>query len=208
MTQRTQDFSRLCDDFLGNALDPKWVAETAAASVEMQGNAAALILTAAAGRAGLHLGDKLPFPIDDIDHFECRLKFTPAAGDHLDAGSNLVFGLAAAHNDDPDAIVASCGFKIVGGASLIACESNDGVINLDDVSTNRNLTKDVYKRFRITLTRGKNRIRFDAGGEQVATATVFNMSAYAGNLQPYVMLSGAVADRVDIDYIQVVARRH
>lgn len=161
----------------------------------------------------LSFGDKLCFDIDNIKCAEFRVKANQAA---LDATSQLAFGLTGDRNDAIDSIAQAALFRVVGADSTTAVvvESDDGTNNNDDVATGQTLVAS-YKTFRIDFSQGKSDVRFymdDGNGtmKRVAASTTFDMSSYAGSLQPLVQIqktSDANANGVTLDYVKVWGTR-
>lgn len=126
------------------------------------------------------------FDIDDILEVRIRVKMNQAT---LHATSQFAIGLASARNDAIDSIAQAALFRLVGADSttLVVVETDDGVNDNDDKATGKtlvNAAKDVV----ISFARGKKDVRFFIDGEPVAEGVTFDMSNYAGALQPFQQL--------------------
>lgn len=161
----------------------------------------------------LYFGDVLAFDIDELISFEIIAKTIAT----LDAATSLAFGLASARNDAIDSIAEACLFRCIGDNNVVV-ESDDGTNNNDDVATGVTLGA-TWQRFRIDFAArrttqeppslslgGKSNVAFYAGNargsmRRVAQNTRFDMSNYAGGLQPFIQLqktSDANTDNLDI----------
>jgi len=163
----------------------------------------------------LYHGDILSYDIDDLVSAEFWIKTVAA----LDAASQLAFGMESARNDAIDSIAEAALFRIIGNNSVVV-ESDDGTNNNDDVATGQTLVAAV-KRFHIDFKTGiqskvgvqsvggKANVLFsmsDGRGalRPVARATQFDMSNYAGGLQPFVQLQKTADTNVDSFSLQRV----
>lgn len=213
-----QDFQEFCDDFNGSvaafptSADPgtPWVVDdtsSAGAPTYTRGTSEATLTLASTSEVEnvcLHFGDALDFDIDLIQRVEFRVKTVAA----LDTATTLVFGMASARNDDPDAIAAAALFKLA-GSNAVVVETDDAVTNNDDVSTGVSLVA-AYKTFVIDFTGGKSNVKFYIDGARVAASTTFSMASYSAGLQPIVQIQKTAdtnTDSVTVDYVQVVSRR-
>lgn len=156
----------------------------------------------------VYQNDILQFDIDKITEVEFRVKMNQAA---LDSASSLAFGLAAARNDAIDSIAEAALFRVIGADSttLVVVETDDNVVNNDDVATGKTLVN-AYKDFKISFAAGKDDVRFFIDGEPVATDTVFDMSNYSGSLQLFAQLqktADTATDGFTIDRIAIRGRR-
>lgn len=161
----------------------------------------------------LHYGDVLCYDIDKIQGAEFRVKMNQAAAD---ATSQLAFGLSGDRNDAIDSIAQAALFRVVGADSTTAVvvESDDGTNDNNDVATGQSLIN-AYKTFKIDFSQGKSDVRFfmaDGNGtlRRVASGTTFDMSNYAGSLQPIVQIQKTAdtnTDGVTVDYIKVWGTR-
>jgi hypothetical protein len=215
------DFQHYVDDFEGasvtfptsvNIGTPWLINTTGAAPPTFLRNAGAAVLSLEATNqvqiVNLHHGNALTFDIDDLQRVEMRVKLSAAT---FTSGSILVFGLASARNDTADTVGESAWFRMEGASSttLVYCESDDGTTDRNDISTGVTLGT-TYKEFVIDFTGGKSNVRFFIDGLRVCQATTFDMSAYAGSLQPYIQIQKAAntnADVCTLDYVKVTARR-
>lgn len=134
----------------------------------------------------LYWGDILGIDIDDIIEASFDVKMNQAA---LDATSMFAIGLAGDRNAAIDSIAQAALFRVVGATSTTALvvETDDGTTDNDDVATGTSLIN-VTKRLTISFATGKSDVRFFVDGQPVATGTTFDMSAYAGALQPFAQI--------------------
>jgi len=156
----------------------------------------------------LSLGDILPFAINKLQ----RVAFHIEASDSFDASVSAAFGVASAMNADLDAIAAAAMFKAAGSNAIVA-ETDDGVINTDDVVTGLsigstpgwfgiNLETGIQRNAPPSMPKGhasnvyfygnKGRI----GYQHVAKTTLFDMSNYSAGLQPFVRLQKSASTAV------------
>jgi len=216
-----QDFEEYYDDFNGavaafpTTADPAtpWLVDdtsAAGATVFTKGTSVATLTLAATNEVenvALHFGDALDFDIDLLIRIEMRVRLNAA----LTSGTELVFGLGSARNDTTDSVAAHAFFKMVGANSttLVYCESDDGVTDVDDISSGQSLGS-VFTKFLIDFSGGKGDVKFYIGPVRVATATKFDMSNYALGLQPIVQIQKAANTNVNsviVDYVKVISRR-
>jgi hypothetical protein len=157
----------------------------------------------------LSFGDVLTMDINDRLVFETRLKQGQATADST---TSFAFGLIGDRSDTIDSIAQNILFRYIGD-NVIVCETDDGTTDLDDKATGLSLTN-AYKYFKIDAQDLTN-VKFymgDAGGRlvRVAKSVTFDVSAYAGALQPVFQLqktSDTNTDSVQIDYVRVTGRR-
>jgi hypothetical protein len=214
----TQDFETFCDDFNGTvaafptSADPAtpWLVDdtsSAGTPTYTTGTSAATLTLASTTEVEnvcLHFGDSLDFDIDSIQSAEFRVKTVAT----LDSATTIVFGMASARNDDPDAIAAAALFKLAGSNSVVV-ETDDTATNNDDVATGVSLVA-TYKTFYIDFKGGKSNVKFYIDGTRVAASTTFDMSGYSAGLQPIVQIqkaSDANTDSVTVDYVEIKSRR-
>jgi hypothetical protein len=216
-----QDFQSYVDDFEGTAVTfpesanigtPWMVDKTGAAPPTFVRNAGNAILSLTADNQaqiiGLHHNDALTFDIDDIQTVSMRVKIGAAT---FTSGSILVFGVASARNDTADSVGEHAWFRMEGANSttVVYVESDDAVRDNNDISTGVTLGT-TYKHFVIDFTGGKSDVKFYIDGVRVAAATTFDLSNYAGGLQPLIQLQKAAntnADVCTVDYVKIEARR-
>lgn len=169
----------------------------------------------------LYLGDILAFPIAKLQ----AIRGLVSASASFDSSVIAAFGVCSAINADLDAIAAAAMFKAAGSNALVA-ETDDGVNNVDDISTGLslgttpqwlgiNFEQGFQRNSPPQLPKGhgsnvmfygeKNRI----GYQKVAPTTSFDMSNYTGNLQPFLRLQKSAStavpwlqlDELEIDYV-------
>lgn len=143
----------------------------------------------------LSWGNLLGIDIDDLIDIHFRVLMGQAA---LTTGSELAFGLASNRHDTIDSIAHNAHFRVIGATSttLVVVETDDSVTDLDDKATGKTLIN-VEKDFLISFANGKRDVRFFIDGQPVAEGTTFDMSGYAGGLQPYLQLQKAANTNVD-----------
>lgn len=155
-----------------------------------------------------HFNDALDFDIDLIQSIEMRVRIGAST---FTSGSTLVFGLGSARDDTPDNVAANAWFRMEGANSttLVYCETDDGVRDVNDISSGVALGT-TFKRFVIDFTGGKSNVKFYIDGQRVAASQTFDMSGYSAGLQPIIQLQKAAntnADSVVVDYVQVTCKR-
>lgn len=216
-----QDFVEFVDDFIGGETfstagqgSPWAVADTSAAGSPT----VAMVTPSATGEIAithsntseiqnvcLSFGDVLCFDIDNLQSIEMRVKVGAA---EINAATSLAFGLASARNDVIDSIANHASFRLI-GSNAIFVETDDSVLDNDDVATGQSLGTS-YKKFLIDFTGGKSDVKFYVDGKRVAASTRFSMANATGSLQPYVQLQKTAATSVDsvtVDYVRIEAKR-
>jgi hypothetical protein len=151
----------------------------------------------------LFQNDVLNWDIDKLIHAEFRVKTVAT----LDTATSIAFGMATARNDAIDSIASHACFRLI-GSNAILCESDDSVIDRDDIATGVSLVA-TYKKFVIDF-QDKTDVKFYVDGVRVAASTTFDMSSFTTGMQPFVQLqktSDNNTDSVVIDYIRIVAKR-
>lgn len=228
-----QDFWEFVDDFIGAGtfvtsagLDPWVITDTSSAGTptytrldhgETSGAFAPGVAQLAfdsqteAQNVCLSFGDKLAFDINKVRGFECRLRLVPA-GTLKDAATTLAWGLTGDRNDAIDSIAVASLFRLASGSAVntVVVESDDTVINNDDVATGLSLADSTWTKFKIDYSDLSDVKYFmdDTGGtmRRVAAATTFDMSNYAAGLQPFFQIqktSDSNTDAVQIDYVKI-----
>lgn len=156
----------------------------------------------------LYHGDVLNYDIDELISAEFWIKTVAA----LDSATQLAFGMISARNDAIDSIAEAAIFRLIGNNSVVV-ETDDGTNNNDDKATGQTLVAAV-KRFHIDFASGIKTVvgAASSGGKaevlfsmdngrgqlaRVAAATRFDMSNYAGGLQPFVQLQKTADTNVD-----------
>lgn len=225
-----QDFWEFCDDFFGSGTlnatptggdrwditdtsssgTPTYVYVDGASSGEV---AIDLASTTEVENVCLSFGDTLGIDIDKIQGAEFRVKMNQAA---LDATTQVAFGLTGDRNDAIDSIAQAALFRVIGADSTTAVvvETDDGTTDNDDKATGQTLIN-AYKTFKIDFSNGTSDVRFfmDNGNgslQRVASGTTFDMSGYAGSLQPFVQIqktSDSNTDGLTIDYVKAWGKR-
>lgn len=155
-----------------------------------------------------YFGDALQFDIDDVQRIEFLMRTNGTA---FTSGSILCFGLASARNSTADNVAANAWFRMEGASSttLVYAETDDGVRDVDDISTGVTLTNS-FKEFVIDFTGGKSNVKFYIDGQRVCSTQTFDMSGYSAGLQPYIQLQKAANTNVNgivCDYVKVIAKR-
>lgn len=131
----------------------------------------------------LYFADLLMMTIGELQTVEFLI-----AQNLVDADATLTFGVASAQNDTTDSITTNAWFKLAGSAAVVV-ETDDNVVDNDDVATGVSLTSNTVKRFMIDFTFGRTDIRFYIDGDRVAKGTTFNMNSAANNnVQPFIQL--------------------
>jgi hypothetical protein len=164
-----------------------------------------LAATAEVENVCLSFGDDLSFDIDLCDHIEIGLAVGQAANDST---TTISWGLASARDDDPSAIVAHALFRCA-GSNAILLDSDDGTTDKSSVASGASAGV-AQQKYLISFAAGKSDVRFFVGGERVAAATKFDMSAYSAGLQPFIQIqktSDTNTDSVVVDYVRVESRR-
>ena len=217
-----KDFQKWEDDFNGavatfpSSADPAtpWLVDdvsSAGTPTYTKGTSEAVLTLVSTNEAeviALHFGDALDFDIDLIQSLEMRVKIGAAT---FTSGSILTFGLGSARSDTANDVAAHAWFRMEGANSttIVYCETDDGVRDVDDVSTGVALGT-TYKRFYIDFTGGKSNVKFYIDDKRVCASQLFDMSGYSSGLQPIIQLQKAAntnVDAVTIDYVQVVCKR-
>ena len=121
------------------------------------------------------------------------------------AVTDMVWGVGAATNADPDSVVTSAWFKMDGSVSqtAVVCETAEAnTTGNDDVATGVTQAA-VYKKYEIDFAQGLADIRFYADGARVAGTTTFDMSGLTSglNVQPYLNILKASGTTVDAVHI-------
>lgn len=215
-----QNFVEYEEDFIGTSAtfptsaDPAtpWLAvDTSAAGtptyVRNASNAVlTLVSTSEVENVCLAHGDALSFDIDDIIHFETRLKVSGCT-----TGTTITWGLGSARNDTPSSMTALALFQMVGATSTtdVTVETDDNVTDTAPVSSGISLAT-TYKRFVIDFSGGKSNVKFYIDGLRAAPATTFTMAGYTAGLQPFFQIQKAANTNVDvltIDYVRILSRR-
>jgi len=217
-----QDFAEFVDDFWGTDAygvagqgTPWAIADTSStgaptyASVTPSATgeiALTLAATSEVENVCLSFGDTLPFDIDNIQQFECRVKVSGCT-----SGTTISWGLGSARNDTPSSMTALALFQMVGATSTTAVtiETDDNVTDTAPVTSGQTLAT-TYKRFLIDFTGGKSNVKFYIDGVRVGSSTTFTMAGYTGSFQPFFQIQKAANTNVDvltIDYVRVLLKR-
>ena len=174
--------------------------------------AATLEATSEVQNVCLSWGDVLQIDVQDRVVFECRIKTNGAT---MTSGSSLAFGLTGDRNDTIDTIAQAALFRVIGADSttLVVCESDDGTTDKDDIATGLTLIN-AYKYFKIDMQDLTNVKFFMTDGNsklvRVASGTTFDMSAYAGSLQPFFQIQKTATANTNgyvLDYCRITGRR-
>lgn len=185
-----------------------------------EGLALALSASSQAENVRVNFADVLSYPIDDLIRFDAWVKVS----DSLDASVQVALGMAGAGNDAIDAIAQAALFRLVGSNDLVV-ETDDGAHDNDDVATGLTLG-DSFRRLGIDFKTGvqtvspgpskggKASVLFTAENGQgllrpLLKDTLFDMSAYAGGLQPYFQIlktAGAATGTLTIQRVEIEYR--
>ncbi len=203
---------RFFEDFLGAVQTARWgtvdVGAATEAPVSTHGGAFRLALTSAseAQDAVLYMSDVLNFDIDLIKRIRFKATVVVAPG----TGVVLVMGMGSAHNLDKDTMAEFAWFRLQADLNLLI-ESDDGTNNNDDKDTLVNLVAGEAHIFEIDFS-DTSAITFYVDGAAVidAAPTTFDMSNYAGLLQPYFSLdkpSDTSLGTLDVDWVEIICKR-
>lgn len=158
----------------------------------------------------LSFGDLLAFDIDELISFEAIVKVNAAT---LDSATQVAWGLTGNRADAIDSIAQAALFRIIGDNNVV-CESDDGTNDNDDKSTGLTQGTD-WKRYLINFAErittqeppslslgGKSNVSFYMGNSRgalrrVAESTRFDMSNYAGSLQPFFQIQKTADTNTD-----------
>jgi hypothetical protein len=130
-------------------------ADTSAAGAPtvQTGSSGAMELTLAADNEVENLtfytGDVLPYDVDDIVRFRMLMALSAS----LPAAVSAAWGMTSARNDAIDSIAAALIFRAIGNNTVLA-ESDDGVTDVDDISTGGETLTTTPKWFEIDLSEG------------------------------------------------------
>lgn len=133
----------------------------------------------------------------------------------LNANDALVIGLAGAQNDTLDSVAQHAWFKIAGANTSLLVETDDGTTDNDDNDSTFDLTAGTHVEVKIDMS-DTSAVKFyyreTLGGAwtRILEDEVFDVSAYTGNLQPFVQFqksSGTQTTGVRIDYIHCTWER-
>lgn len=227
-----QDYWEFCDDFIGagafgtsaSEYDPWVVADTSAsgtptyervdhgASAGVYAPGVAKLTLASTNEVEnvcLSFGDKLCFDINSLRCFEARVMVPQTK----DAATQIAFGLTGDRNDAIDSIAQALLFRLAAASAsnAVVVESDDGTNNNDDVSAGVSMTANTWHRFKIDFSQGLSDVRFFMGDgnnnvSRVGASTTFDLSNYAGGLQPFFQLQKTAdtnVDSLEIDYVKI-----
>lgn len=188
-----------------------WVTALTGGATHVRNNSeliATLTSTSEAQIVGVAHGDALAFDIDDIQRVEMRVRIGAAT---FTANSIFCFGVGSARNNTANDVAAHAWFRMEGANSttVVYCETDDAVRDIDDVSTGVTLGT-TYKEFVIDFSGGKSDVKFYIDGQRVAASQKFDMSGYSAGLQPIFQLqksSSANVDAARMDYIKITCKR-
>jgi hypothetical protein len=157
---------------------------------------------------GVTFGDAVCIPATAGVTFEARVKLA-ASGGAWASTRRAVIGLAAAHNNDLDAIAQQAWFLVGNAASFsLFVESDDGTTNTDDQDTGETIDDDEYHTYQIMMDDTSN-IKFVFDGVVVGETSASDFTS-SHLLQPYIVIekdSGTTTDSLEIDYCRVTWRR-
>ncbi len=159
---------------------------------------------------GIDFGDELLFDIDKLMSFQCRFRMPT-----ISAVDELIVGMISNHNDTIASLTEGAWIS-VDGAQNIDCESDDGTNRNDDDDSDEDLGNDVWCWVAIDFRKLRD-VKFYldvlGNGELIRVLEgdpTFDLSNYSSGLQPSIFLikdSGATQINVDVDVVDIVARR-
>jgi hypothetical protein len=133
----------------------------------------------------------------------------------MTSGSSLAFGMTGDRNDAIDSVAQAALFRVIGADSTTAVvvESDDGTNDNDDKATGQTLIN-AYKYFKIDMQNLANVKFYMTDGNsklvRVATTVTFDMSNYAGSLQPFFQIQKTATTNTNgfvLDYVRITGRR-
>jgi hypothetical protein len=182
-------------------------------TVEIVGNSSSgqfLLHLAADGEAEdvvLDHNDNLNFDVGNGLIFEARVDMAVSPG----TGVCAVLGMSGPHDLDKDTTANAAWFRM--DASLVVkVETDDTVLENDDIATGVTAVAGTYNIYRIDFTDITD-VKFFIDGVRVAASTTFNMtnlSAAEQQMQPYFSLdkaSGTGLGDMNIDYVKIFSNR-
>jgi len=132
--------------------------------------------------AVLYFGDQLAFNLKAL----ASIQFRAAIGVLPTLTSQIVMGLASAHDLAKDSVTVNAWFKLDGDGAVV-CESDDTGVDNDDKASGVTVVAGVYHNYRIDFGNLAD-VRFFIDGVHVAAGTTFNMSTLTDAealVQPY-----------------------
>lgn len=155
----------------------------------------------------LYNGDVLSYRLGNIQSFKTRVKI-----ENLNSVTDVAFGLCSDRNDDTDLIETHAMFKVDGSSSIstVLVETDDGVIDVDDVAASPLGAGWIV--CEIDFTQGFGDVRFySQGANQVKSRRApwkkFDMSnAVDSFVQPFFQIqkaSGAGTGSISIDFVEI-----
>lgn len=200
------------DHFLGDSIDTRWNSTTqgtpTAATIRDEKNgvlALALASTSEAETNEQNWNDLLQLDTTSGLVMEVAFKFSGA----IAANERAVIGFGSARNNTYDSVARNAWFRVDAAMDLLT-ESDDGTTDTDDKDSTQNLTANNYHYGRIEML-GPNDVRFYAGSSvptRINSGTTFKIGSTL--VQPIISIqkaSGASTPRLDVDYINIHARR-
>jgi len=132
--------------------------------------------------AVLYFGDQLAFNLKAL----ASIQFRAAIGVLPTLTSQIVMGLASAHDLAKDSVTVNAWFKLDGDGAVV-CESDDTGVDNDDKASGVTVVAGVYHNYRIDFGNLAD-VRFFIDGVHVAAGTTFDMSTLTDAealVQPY-----------------------
>lgn len=167
----------------------------------------------------VNFGDELSYDIRDIIKVEFLARFSASFASQVSAA----FGLSSARNDAIDSITELAAFR-VHEDNAVHAETDDGTTDLDDKDTGLTALTE-WQNFVIDFARGvktnsgvasvggRANIQFlmdnaDRLLRRVCDNTVFDMSQYSGQLQPFFQIQKTSSTAVGSMYIKEICVHH
>lgn len=174
--------------------------------------ALALTATDESQIAVLHWLDQESLSLERGLIFEARVAISvlPTTGT---ATSQVVFGLAGAHNAVLDSVDCNAWFRVESAANTVLLwETDDNAVDRDDNVAGITLVAGTYRIFRIDAT-NIAAVKFYVDGVLVGTGSMAGLTGTVGNVQPYFNVSKVLATVATgvgtmlIDYVRVFQKR-
>jgi len=160
----------------------------------------------------LHWGDQLSLSLNQGLILEARLclHVLPTTGT---ATSQVVFGLASAHNADLDAVATRAWFRVESAANTaLLWEVDDNITADEDNDASTVLVADAYHIYRIDAT-DTSAVKFYVDGVLVGTGSMAGLTGVIDKVQPYFNVSKETTGTstgvgtMYIDYVKIFQDR-